>query len=178
VVPAYNLEHSSDGLVRITFNDAVKESSFIIDGQHRLRGMALLDYDTPLPVSLFLQLPKLERAFQFVTINNKAHKVPTDNLRALVANFNQIESQLRDRLTQASVTVPKFATAIDVVAANEDSPFYRMIDWPNNRYTDGPAPTIPPSAIENSLRAIIRCAPTARITSGGRIHPESCRLIW
>ena len=24
----------------------------------------------------------------------------------------------------------------------------------------------------------LRCAPTARITSGGRIHPENCRLIW
>jgi transposase len=24
----------------------------------------------------------------------------------------------------------------------------------------------------------IQCAPTARITSGGRFHPESCRLIW
>ncbi len=24
----------------------------------------------------------------------------------------------------------------------------------------------------------IRCAPTARIASGGRFHPESCRLIW
>lgn len=23
-----------------------------------------------------------------------------------------------------------------------------------------------------------RCAPKARIISGGRIHPESCRLIW
>src|SRR5271169_784105 len=29
-----------------------------------------------------------------------------------------------------------------------------------------------------SLREALRCAPTARITSGGRIHPESCRLIW
>jgi transposase len=28
------------------------------------------------------------------------------------------------------------------------------------------------------LRQALRCAPTARITSGGRIHPESCRLIW
>ena len=24
----------------------------------------------------------------------------------------------------------------------------------------------------------IQCAPTARITSGGRFHPESCRLVW
>jgi len=23
-----------------------------------------------------------------------------------------------------------------------------------------------------------QCASTARITCGGRIHPESCRLIW
>jgi hypothetical protein len=25
---------------------------------------------------------------------------------------------------------------------------------------------------------IIPCAQTARVTSGGRFHPESCRLIW
>ena len=31
-----------------------------------------------------------------------------------------------------------------------------------------------------SHRALLNstCAPTARITSGGRFHPESCRLIW
>ena len=29
-----------------------------------------------------------------------------------------------------------------------------------------------------SLREALRCAPTARITSGGGVHPESCRLIW
>jgi len=28
------------------------------------------------------------------------------------------------------------------------------------------------------LARIIQCAPKARITSGGRFHPESCRLIW
>lgn len=151
-----------DGKVQITFSDAVKESSFIIDGQHRLRGMALLDFDAAIPVSLFLQMPKLERAFQFVTINNKAHKVPTDNLRALIANFDQIESTLRTRLTQASVTVPKFATAIDVVSENADSPFYRMIDWVNNRHTEGPAASLPPSAVEQSMRAIVRAFPEAK----------------
>jgi hypothetical protein len=30
----------------------------------------------------------------------------------------------------------------------------------------------------NSLTRPIQCAPTARITSGGRFDPESCRLIW
>jgi len=24
----------------------------------------------------------------------------------------------------------------------------------------------------------MQCAPKARVTSGGRFHPESCRLIW
>jgi len=28
------------------------------------------------------------------------------------------------------------------------------------------------------LARISQCAPTARVTSGGRFHPESCRLIW
>ena len=30
----------------------------------------------------------------------------------------------------------------------------------------------------SGLCEALRCAPTARITSGGRIHPESGRLIW
>lgn len=160
--PTFYLSEVKDGMVTIVFSDLVKESSFIIDGQHRLRGMALLDYEAQVPVSLFIQLPRLERAFQFVTINNKAHKVPTDNLRALVANFDQIESSLRSRLTQASITVPKFASAIDVVGENADSPFYRMIDWVNNRHVGGPAATVSPNAIEQSLRAIVRAFPEAK----------------
>jgi hypothetical protein len=34
------------------------------------------------------------------------------------------------------------------------------------------------SELEDDLAVPIQCAPTARITSGGRFHPESCRLIW
>ena len=32
------------------------------------------------------------------------------------------------------------------------------------------------SVFENAKA--VRCAPKARVTSGGRFHPESCRLIW
>jgi site-specific DNA recombinase len=35
-----------------------------------------------------------------------------------------------------------------------------------------------PSIELRDLARIIQCAPTARITSGGRFDPESCRLIW
>ena len=111
----YHIEDLGDGLVRLTFPDAVVEHSFVIDGQHRLHGMSKTDGPVLIPVCLFLSLPKLERAFQFVTINNKSHKVPTDNLGALIANFEQIQAGLRDRLTSASITTAKFATSVDVL---------------------------------------------------------------
>ena len=35
-----------------------------------------------------------------------------------------------------------------------------------------------PRRIRAQLCHHLRCAPTARVASGGRVHPESCRLIW
>ena len=34
------------------------------------------------------------------------------------------------------------------------------------------------ATLKLALARISQCAPKARITSGGRYHPESCRLIW
>lgn len=158
---SYSLKEVGKGLTRITFSADIKESAFIIDGQHRLKGMSVLDYDVMVPVSLFLDLPTIERAFQFVTINNKSHKVPTSNLKALLANFEEIEVGLRNRLTQASITVPQFATAVDVLNEDPESPFYRMVDWVNNRFVDA-APIVPPTALENSLKAITRAFPETK----------------
>ena len=88
---AYFLELLDDaGLVRISFGKGVLESSYTIDGQHRLKGMSELAFNVEVPVSLFLSAPPLERAFQFITINNKANKVPTDNIKACIANFDAI----------------------------------------------------------------------------------------
>jgi hypothetical protein len=36
---------------------------------------------------------------------------------------------------------------------------------------------LPPAGLPAHAR-IIQCAQMARVTSGGRFHPESCRLIW
>ncbi len=159
--PGFVLEQGPGDLWTLTFTSAVKSSCFIIDGQHRLKGMSQLDFDIEVPVCLFVKMSKLERAFQFVTINNKSHKVPTDNLKALIANFEQIQSDLRSRLTHASITVPRFATAIDVLNEDEESPFYKMIDWVNNRFPDAKA-IVPPTAVENSLKAISRAFPETR----------------
>jgi hypothetical protein len=102
---------------------------------------------------LFPSLSQFERAFQFITINNKSHKVPTDNLKALITNFAEVEEGLRIRLTQASITAPKFATLVDVMNEDPESPFYKVVDWVNNRHEDKKL-IISPSAIENGLKAI------------------------
>lgn len=151
----YNLKEIPGNMSRLTFPDGVAEHAFIIDGQHRLRGMRDLDFDALVPICLFLKLPTIERAFQFVAINNKSHKVPTDNLRALIANFDSIEGALRDRLVLASVSVPRYATLVDVSNEEVDSPFFKLVDWANNRFEDA-KPLVSPSAIENSLRYISR----------------------
>ncbi|VEF36997.1 DGQHR domain [Stenotrophomonas maltophilia] len=153
-IPAYSIEDiGPDGLVRITFPRCVQKISYIIDGQHRLKGMS--EYDKPLfvPVCLFPSLSRLERAFQFVTINNKSHKVPTDNVKALISNFSAIETDLRKRLTAATITVPKLALHIDIVNEDPEGPFHKTIAWVNNRYPDGKH-VIAPAAIENSIKAI------------------------
>ncbi len=162
---AYVLEPEGDGLTRITFGTEVKGSAFIIDGQHRLRGMSEVDGDVWVPICLFVDLPTIERAFQFVVINNKSHKVPTSNLKSLIANFEAIESPLKVRLTQASITAPQFASAVDVLNEDPDSPFHKMVDWVNNRHGDG-VHIVPPTALENSLKAIVRAFPETRDDEG------------
>jgi hypothetical protein len=37
--------------------------------------------------------------------------------------------------------------------------------------------SVTPGLADDNVR-VWQCAPKARITSGGGIHPESCRLIW
>lgn len=152
---------AATGLTRIAFPDEVQSATFIIDGQHRLKGMSELTFDPLVPVCLFLSMTKLERAFQFVTINNKAHKLATDNLKALYANFDLLKSDLRTRLTHASITGSTFATAVDVLNEDQDSPFHKMVDWVNNRFEDG-HPSVPPAALENSLKAINRAFPETK----------------
>lgn len=152
--PAYHIQDlGQDNLVRITFSSAVRDSSYIIDGQHRLKGMSELTYPILVPVCLFPSLSRLERAFQFVTINNKSHKVPTDNLKALISNFSSIETDLRNRLSAATIAVPKLALHIDLVNEDTEGPFHKMINWVNNRHPDA-KPIIAPAAIENGIKAI------------------------
>lgn len=152
----YSLTDVGDGadrFVEICFSDHVRGSAFIIDGQHRLKGLSQANQPILVPVCLFPSLSRLERAFQFVTINNKSHKVPTDNLKALIRNFENIEEGLRQRLSEASITARGFATHVDVMNEDSDGPFYKLVDWVNNRHADA-VKIIVPAAIENAVKSI------------------------
>ena len=72
---------------------------------------------------------------------------------------------MKGRLTQASITAPQFASAVDVLNEDSDSPFHKMVDWVNTRHADG-VHLIPPTALENSLRAIVRAFPETREDEG------------
>jgi DGQHR domain-containing protein len=143
-------------VVELTIHKEIKNNTYIIDGQHRLKGMSEVSEDLPIVVSLFINIDKLNRAFQFLTINNKASKVKTDNIKALISNFDGIENTLRDRLSTASISAGKFATSIDIVDSDKDSPFYKLIDWANNREGKRIVSTL---AIENSLKLIQKSFP-------------------
>ncbi|WP_418184800.1 DGQHR domain-containing protein [Aliarcobacter vitoriensis] len=153
----YILRVTTDSdIVELIIDDAIKNNTYIIDGQHRLKGMAEVDEDLPVIVSLFINIDKLNRAFQFLTINNKASKVKTDNIKALISNFDKIENTLKDRLATASISAGKFSTSIDIVNSDSESPFYQLIDWVNNRTGKKIVSTV---AIENSLKIIQKTFP-------------------
>lgn len=121
----------------------------IIDGQHRLQGMADVDENMNVLVSAMLNPDEVEEAFQFIIINNKSHKVPSDHVKSIISNYDSIESTLKSRLTAVGVSVNKQLPNIDLVNTEEDSPLIGLINWTNN-----PEGIIKLTAIEQSLSYI------------------------
>ncbi|MCP4105870.1 MAG: DGQHR domain-containing protein [Desulfobacteraceae bacterium] len=64
--------------------------SFVVDGQHRLFGMSEVEHDEiPVLVSALIDAEPNEQAFQFIVINNKVRRVPSDVVHSLIADFNE-----------------------------------------------------------------------------------------
>jgi hypothetical protein len=72
-------------------------------------------------------------------------------------------------------TKVKHTAGIAVASADEDNDcLYLAIELNNDCAV---VLTFPKNTSETPYVAIWQCAPKARIISGGRFHPESCRLI-
>jgi len=119
----------------------------IVDGQHRLFGIDLYDPNMEVAVVGLLEADLVERAFQFLVINNKSSKVPTTHTKALLAKMKA--TSLAKRLKGARLSFDAEGIKdVDLVNSDPESPFHNSIDW-----TTTPQATrfIQATAIELSL---------------------------
>jgi len=142
------------GVLSFEFEEGLPEHqrlALIVDGQHRLNGMAQFERENlPVLVSALIDSSPEEQAFQFVVINNKASKVPTDNVKAIVASQLD-ETELQRRLLYAGIKYGKIAGILREINDREDSPFRNILDWPLNKESQR---MVSLTAIETCLKTI------------------------
>ena len=144
--------------LRIVVSDSATEAEkpgLVIDGQHRLRGIAEYGQATHVNVVVLLNTDADEKAFQFLVINNKASKVSPDHIRALNVNYSDA---LSDRLLTARLAVSENVSSVQIADTDPDSPFEGLIKRPNNWIYKGQKPQkegfIVPAAIEGAISHI------------------------
>ena len=94
-----------------------------------------------------------EIAFQFLVINSKASKVPTDHVKFLAPQY--AKDALADRLKTARMALGRH-TFVGVVDNSPDSPFYKSVEWPTEPSEADADRTnlVRPASIEQALAAI------------------------
>lgn len=114
--------------VKLTIKPTGTAIASIVDGQHRLYGMNEYDSDIRVPVLGILDADSVERAFQFLVINNKATKVPPRHTKALLAEMSNTD--LPERLASAKVAFDAEGISdVDLVNTDKESPFFNSIEW-------------------------------------------------
>lgn len=122
--------------------------ALIVDGQHRLFGMdAFAAENMPVLIVALLDADVQEQAFQFIVINNKAVRVPTDNVKAIIAEID--EKSLNERLRAAGVRYGEISPILSELDSIDSSPFKGLLDWDLNRQGDR---VVPLTAVEQALR--------------------------
>lgn len=125
----------------------------IIDGQHRLLGVMEFQPELLLNVVAMVNVSDDETAFQFLVVNNKASRVSSNHLRALVNNYQ--EEALSQRLRDVRMSISQHLDFVGLVDTEEGSPFRGIIDWSDNQGENEPARGyIPPSSIESCIAYI------------------------
>jgi len=125
----------------------IKDSGSIVDGQHRIFGINEFDPNMQVPIVGILDADHVERAFQFLVINNKSSRVPATHTKALLAEMKG--TKLAERLKGARLAFDaEGINDIDLVNTDLESPFYQTIDWTK---TPTEKRLVPATAIELSL---------------------------
>jgi DGQHR domain-containing protein len=110
-----------------------KRIALIVDGQHRLAGMANFQTENlPILVIAMLDSSIEEQAFQFIVINNKAVRAPTDNVKSIIAESYD-DTSLKERLLNCGVTYGNNSPLLKDVDDLDISPFQHLLKWSHNR---------------------------------------------
>jgi len=136
------------GTLEFSFDNSQEDHcAYVVDGQHRLYGLADFDSeDLPVLVVSLVDATVEEQAFQFIVINNKAVKVSTNNVKAIIANLN--EEELQNRLLKAGVKYGNTSPTLRDINDLETSPFQYLLDWPYNKGQK----LVPIAAIEQAIK--------------------------
>lgn len=127
----------------------------VIDGQHRMYGVGTHDPGLPLNVVALINPEDEEVAFQFLVINGKASKVPTDHVKLLALHY--VEEDLAERLKTARMVLGRH-TFVGIVDSSPESPFYESVEWPTES-TEADADRknlVRPASVEQAIAAIQR----------------------
>jgi len=145
-------------IISLEFNfdenaNPLAQPGMIVDGQHRLLGVIAFQPDLMLNVVVMVNVSDDETAFQFLVVNNKASRVSSNHLRALVHNYQ--EAALSKRLRDVRMSISQNLDFVGLVDTEANSPFKGIIDWPNNQQ-EGQASKgfVPPNAIESCIAFI------------------------
>jgi DGQHR domain-containing protein len=151
-LPAFD-DSALDTCSTLVIPEMEEPPGIVIDGQHRIFGVADFDPNFRINVIGLINPDNEEIVFQFFVINNKATKVATDHVKLL--NLNYQESTLRERLKSARLTLGKHASLVGVVDSSPESPFYQAVNWPVAEESgDERHPLVLPAAVEQALAGI------------------------
>lgn len=139
----------SFAILDVDLTDGTPKPGLVIDGQHRLLGMKDYAPNTDVNVVAILGASDMEKAFQFLVINNKASKVSMDHIRALALHYE--EAALKTRLETARLNLDPNVGYVGLVNNEDDSPFHGIISWPLTPEADR---IVVPASIEASISYI------------------------
>ena len=66
-------------------------------------------------------------------LNNKVVKIPTENVKSIIANLNEEEEELQKRLLKAGVSYGKQSPVLIDINNLDSSPFQNLLKWPYNK---------------------------------------------
>jgi DGQHR domain-containing protein len=140
---------ANEDLLTIPIGVGPKKPGLVIDGQHRLLGISDFDKEIKVPVVAIMNASDIEKAFQFLVINNKGSKVSQNHIKALALTFKP--KDLSSRLKAAKIALDSERLGHVEIINGKGSPFANRIDFPT---TKGKLKKIVPESFEKSLQYI------------------------